>query len=158
MIGRALGAAAIGVLLAGCASRPASYVDGVTSGLDAAAVAAGAADMIAVKAPPPGPPLALAPVPERQAGNPVTPALLNTLRARRYALADGAGEGALRVSYAVGAVEGFVVVRVAVDGWDMARAFGRDRVGRLVPAAPLFAEAPAGRAFDSNAHTEGDAP
>lgn len=150
--GGLLGAAAIGALLAGCAARPVSHVDGVTAGLDAVAVAAEAADMIGAKAQPPGPTLAVAPVPAAQAGNAVTPALLNTLRARRYALADGgaAPEGARRVSYAVVPVEGFVVVRVAVDGWDMARALGRARDGRLVPAAPLFVEAPAG--------TEGDTP
>ena len=146
---KTLGAAAIGAMLAGCAARPASYVDGV-AGPDAVAVAAQAADMIGAKAQPPGPSLALAPVPARQAGNPVTPALLNTLRARRYALAAEPADGTRRVNYAVVPVEGFVVVRVAVDGWDMARALSRGRDGRLVPAAPLFMETPAG--------TEGDAP
>ena len=102
MIGRGrkvLGAAAFGALLAGCAARPVSHVDGVTGGLDAVAVAAEAADMIGAKAQPPGPSLAVAPVPAGQAGNAVTPALLNTLRARRYALADGgtATEGGKRL-------------------------------------------------------------
>lgn len=146
---KALGVAAVGVLLAGCAARPVSHVAGV-SGADAVAVAAEAADMIGAKAQPPGPSLAVAPVPAGQAGNPVTPALLNTLRARRYALAAEPADGARRVSYAVVPVEGFVVVRVAVDGWDMARALGRGRDGRLVPVAPLFVEVPAG--------TEGDTP
>lgn len=139
----AAGAAAFGALLAGCAAQPVSYVAGVADGMDAVVLASEAADMVAAKAGPLDAPLVVAPVAAAQARNPVTPALLNVLRSRRYALADKPGNGARPVTYAVVPVEGFVVVRVAVDGWGMARALGRGQGGRLVPAAPLFVETPA---------------
>lgn len=129
--------------LVGCAGQPRSYVVGVENGLDAAAVAAGVADMVAAKVPPSSAAVALVPTPADQSGNRVTPVLANVLRGRGYAVADKLGSGGHSVRYSVVPVEGALVVGAAVDGWNLARPYSRAPGGSLVPAGPVSVEAPA---------------
>ncbi len=138
---RALVLAAVAAVLGACAAQPRSHVEGVADGMDAAALAAGAADMIAAKVPTAGGPVALTPTSAAQADNRLTPALANTLRARGYRLADRPDAAAHAVRYNVVAVEGAVVLNVAVDGWNVARPYARTN-GRLVPAGPASVETP----------------
>lgn len=132
-----------GLAVVGCAAQPRSYVVGVENGLDAAAVAAGVADMVAAKVPPSGVALALVPTPADQTGNRVTPALTNVLRGRGYTVADASGSGGHSVRYSVVPVEGALVVGAAVDGWNLARPYSRAPGGSLAPAGPVSVEAPA---------------
>lgn len=132
-----------GVVAAGCAGQPRSYVAGVETGADAAAVAAGVADMVAAKVRPSAAAVALVPTPAGQADNRVTPALTDVLRGRGFALADKPGATGHSVRYSVVPIKGAVLVGAAVDGWNMARPYARVPGGALAPAGPVSVEAPA---------------
>lgn len=132
-----------GVVAAGCAVQPHSYVAGITTSADASAVAAGVADMVAAKVPPTGGTVMLVPTPAAQSGNPLTPVLANVLRGRGYLVSDKSGDAGHSVRYSAVPIEGAVVVGAAVDGWNMARPYGRVPGGSLAPTGPLSAEAPA---------------
>ncbi len=131
------------VAAAGCAVQPRSYVAGVATPADAATVAAGVADMVAAKVPPTGGVVALGPTVAGQSDNPLTPVLANVLRARGYVVSDKSGGAGHSVRYSAVPIEGAVVVGAAVDGWNMARPYGRIPGGSLAPAGPVSAEAPA---------------
>lgn len=140
---RPLVLALAGIAAAGCAVQPRSYVAGIATPADAATVAAGVADMVGAKVPPTGGAVMLVPTVAAQAGNPLTPALANLLRGRGYSVSENSGEAGHSVRYSAVPIEGAVIVGAAVDGWNMARPYGRILGGSLAPTGPVSVEAPA---------------
>ena len=126
-------------VLGGCAAGPdSSYVGPIDTPADARVLASGLAEFLAAWLPAAAM-LALDPTPSGQDGNALTPALIATLRARGFAIADDRKAdkpGTHRVRYWVTPLDNGDLVRLTVDGTEASRLFARNSDGTLQPAGP----------------------
>ena len=124
-------------LLAGCATMTPmpSYVS-VTNAGDVSGVVPAIAGYVSTKLPTSS--RVLVEAPATGGWDPVTPALINELRSRGFAVADAQHPGnAHMIGYAVSPLDSGVLVRIQIDGADGASQFlARDTKGELQPGGP----------------------
>ena len=124
-------------LLAGCTTMTpmASYVS-VTDAGDVTGVVPAIAGFVSDKLPSSS--RVLVEPPSAGGWDPVTPALINDLQSRGFAIADAQHPGgAHTISFTVSPLDTGVLVRISIDGTDDASQFlARGTAGKLQPGGP----------------------